>query len=116
MDVVCQYYDITPFELFKDTRRRNYVYRRFFYMSLCRKHTKASTFKIGEIAEDYGREKPYDHATVLHGVRTMDDLMRYDKYLRSQYGDMNEMILDKMLKNNITTIVPRNVNLLSLCG
>lgn len=115
LNVVCDYFGITPYELFQNTRSREVVYQRFFYFLFCRKYTKQSTFKIGDLAVKYGRNKPLDHATVLHGVNTMYDLIRYDKPLDSCYREINELMLDSLWKYSNVKLIPQKVNLLSLC-
>lgn len=115
LNVVCDYFGITPYELFQDTRKTEVVYQRFFYFLFCRKYTKESTLKIGNLAVSYGRKKPLDHTTVLHGVKTMYDLIMYDKGLDSCYREINELMLDHLWKYKNIKLIPQKIDLLSLC-
>lgn len=115
LDVVCKYYDTNPFNIFSMTKKRDVVYQRFFYMLFCRKYTKKSTFKIGDVALEFGRSNPLDHATVLHGVKTMYDLIRYDKALKYDYNQMDEIISTRYISEHYSCLIPGNINLLSMC-
>jgi len=67
-----------PYDIFEDMhrRKRELVFRRFVTMYLLRKFTKLSLAEIGFI---FGK----DHATALHGYRTISDYMDIDPETQS---------------------------------
>jgi chromosomal replication initiator protein len=54
------------------TRKREILYARHLFCYFARKRTKLSLQEIGNILNR-------DHATVLHSVRTVKDLLTYDR-------------------------------------
>lgn len=55
-------------DLSNPSRKREYVYCRAIYFKLCRTLTKST---LGAIGRSVGR----DHASVLHGVKTYDNII-----------------------------------------
>ena len=69
---VCKYYDMTPRELFRKTRKRRIVRPRHIFYYLASKYTVLPLDKIGKhgkIHSNYGQ----DHATVIHAKKTIED-------------------------------------------
>jgi hypothetical protein len=95
---VCSEFELTMEQLFKQTRNREIVIARKVFYNLCRKYTELSYAKIGASAyEEYGFK--LDHATVIYSVKSIDDMLPYDKYLRSQYNNI-DMILNILLNGD----------------
>lgn len=63
----------------RKTRKREYVEARQI-VYLLQKHYNAANFTL----ERVGRLLNQDHATVLHGIKTMEDLCEIDKHMYSQ--------------------------------
>jgi chromosomal replication initiator protein len=88
-NIVCKYFDISKEVLVSKTRKRNIVQARQIVMFLAKKHTKKSLVKIGK--ENGGR----DHATVLHALKTVKNLMDIDKEFNGYVSE-----IDRKLKMN----------------
>lgn len=68
-------------------RIREYVEARMIYFYLCRQLSHMSLADIGATI------KPVkDHSTVLHGCRTMDGLIKFDKKISFIYQDLYNIV------------------------
>ena len=74
--IVAKSNDITIEELLRKTRKRQIVQARQTAMYMCYKYTK---YTLSTIGENLGRK---DHATVLHAVKTINNLVDVDTKLR----------------------------------
>ncbi len=74
--VVCESMLITQDEFFSKTRKRNIVQARQLTMYFAKKYTKSSLISIGQ--ECGGK----DHATVIHALKTVENLIETDKQFR----------------------------------
>lgn len=88
LEDVCSYYAINPYDIFDKTRKREVVQKRqvFFYIAAI--HSKSSLWAIGNMATDYGRKTPIDHATVRHSKIQVENLMFTDKELKEEVTDI----------------------------
>tara|TARA_S200002703_G_C3792128_1_gene244467 strand:+ start:78 stop:479 length:402 start_codon:yes stop_codon:yes gene_type:complete len=99
-------------KLDEQTRRFEVVFARGCYFKICRELTKNSFQKIGNTL---GK----NHATVMHGIKTVNDLIETDKDLKDQFNQLlnkfseYNKIKEKM---NITQLVREYNKLLLLCG
>lgn len=82
---VCEEMGTSQEDFFKSTRKRNVVQARQLSMYFAKKYTKASLVVIGEKC---GKK---DHATVIHALKTIDNLLETDK----QFRTMTEKIEQK---------------------
>ena len=82
---VCEEMGTSQEDFFKSTRKRNVVQARQLSMYFAKKYTKASLVVIGEKC---GKK---DHATVIHALKTIDNLLETDK----QFRGMTEKIEQK---------------------
>jgi hypothetical protein len=75
----------------RKTRKRNYVYARYVYMYLAREKTRYSLVYIGNYIK-------LDHATVLHGIKTIQNIFSLHQDDRLQIA-FNEclMLVEKEL-------------------
>ena len=71
---VCNHFDLTPRQIFSNTRKREIVRPRQIYYYLCTKHTILSLDQIGRTSGQY-RRIPQDHATVIHARNTIKNDM-----------------------------------------
>lgn len=76
--------------IFANTRKREVVYARQICMTLIKKHTKLSLAEIGEKIGDK------DHATVIHAVKTISNLIDSDKQIKSEFANIENLIMCKM--------------------
>ena len=74
---VCEEMGTSQEDFFKSTRKRNVVQARQLSMYFAKKYTKASLVVIGEKC---GKN---DHATVIHALKTIDNLLETDKQFRA---------------------------------
>lgn len=74
---VCEEMGTSQENFFKSTRKRNVVQARQLSMYFAKKYTKASLVVIGEKC---GKK---DHATVIHALKTIDNLLETDKQFRA---------------------------------
>ena len=68
------------------TRKREVVYARQAAMHLCKKYTTQSVSRIGLVVG--GR----DHATVLHALKSVDDLLETDNEFKAKYEQAESML------------------------
>lgn len=73
---VCEEMGTSQEDFFKSTRKRNVVQARQLSMYFAKRYTKASLVVIGEKC---GKK---DHATVIHALKTIDNLLDTDKQFR----------------------------------
>ncbi len=85
--VVCDYFDLPVGVINAKTRKREIVQARQLAMYFSKKHTKSSLATIGLHCGNK------DHATVLHAIRTINNLIETDKQFKGYVDD-----LDKKLK------------------
>jgi len=97
---VAQYFKFNTHQLNKFNRKRELVYARHMAMKLIRDNTRLSYEKIGE-------EFYRDHATAMHGCRTIVDLMRFDKTVRRDYEFLTREIEKR--KENDALFLPCEV-------
>lgn len=99
-------------KLNEPTRRFQVVFARGCYFKICRELTKNSYQRIGNTL---GK----NHATVMHGIKAVNDLIETDKDLASEFNALlnkfseYNKIKEKM---NITQLVREYNKLLLLCG
>jgi chromosomal replication initiation ATPase DnaA len=93
-------YDIPIETLIATTRYRLQCEARQVSMKIVRENTTLSLKEIGELymAKKKGRvaELGKDHTTVIHGIKTIDSLLSYDKLVIEKYNriltDFNKII------------------------
>jgi len=84
-EIVDQYFEL---KINTPTRKRPYIEARATYYKLCREFTNLTLENIGW---DFGK----NHATVLNGIRQLDNWMNHDSRIKNNY---------KILKNKIFNI------------
>lgn len=78
LTLVCQHFDILEEEIFVKSRKRRLVYIRHVLYHLIRKFTTKPLERIGKFKDNR------NHATVLHGVNTISNLMDVDKKVKEE--------------------------------
>tara|TARA_B100000519_G_C14258654_1_gene446400 strand:- start:395 stop:793 length:399 start_codon:yes stop_codon:yes gene_type:complete len=73
------------------SRKKEYVEARYIYFKLCMDYADKKTLSA------IGNSLHKDHATVLHGLRSVNDWMLYDITLLHQYEDLHKFLM-KMSK------------------
>lgn len=87
----CEHFNVREEDVFGKSRKANIVTVRQMSMYLAHKHTKLTAGKIGIYVG--GR----DHATVLHGIKTIDGRLKVEKELRHQFEQLEEKLIGKAL-------------------
>ena len=95
LNEVCSHFKLTKPELFLNTRARAYSYPRHILFYLCRRYSPLTMTDIGDICKDYGKELPYDHATVRHGSVKIKNEMKFNKDMRTDVSDILDQIATK---------------------
>ncbi|MCX7916639.1 MAG: chromosomal replication initiator protein DnaA [bacterium] len=88
MDVVCEYFGLTPEEIKSEKRVKNIILPRQIAMYLARQLTNTS---LSSIALEFGGK---DHTTVLHAYRKVKELIEKDKSLRNIIENIKEKIYE----------------------
>lgn len=84
--IVCDYFNISVDQLNSTSRKREIVQARQLAMYFAKNITKSSLASIG--AEIGGK----DHATVLHAVKTVNNLIDTDKHFQSYVDELSKKI------------------------
>ena len=82
MEKVCAHYGVETTAISAKTRKREIVQVRQLAMYLAKKHTDASSAKIGKLI---GKR---DHATVLHACKIVGGQLEVDKAFRSEVEEL----------------------------
>lgn len=85
-DVVADFYNITPEDLLKQSRKKEYVYPRQIAMYLIRKELETSLPSIGEF---FGGR---DHTTVIHAIEKIEGLIKNKHGLKQELEIIKERV------------------------
>ena len=84
-DIVYSFYNVSKEDFYSKKRTREIVQARQVSMYLCKKHTNLSLKSIGEALAR-------DHATVVHAIKTVTNLLEIDKSLRAHIEQIEKQI------------------------
>lgn len=87
----CEQFNIKEEEVFGKSRKANVVTVRQLSMYLAHKHTKLTASKIGIYVGNR------DHATVLHGIKTIDMRLKREKALQQHLEEVEKKLIGKAL-------------------
>ena len=87
----CEHFNVKEEEVFGKSRRAQVVTVRQMSMYLAHKHTKLTASKIGIYVGNR------DHATVLHGIKTIDARLKAEKELQRHLEDLELKLIGKAL-------------------
>lgn len=102
--VVCRDFNLLRDDILIDTRKRIIVEPRQIILSFAYKYLKQEfsysyyAYSLSTIGDKVGRK---DHATVLHAIKTVNNLFDTNKKFRTRYFDMNSLIIRKMKENDV---------------
>jgi len=96
--IVFDYFHMNPILVNSTTRKREIVQSRQISMYFAKKLTK---YSLAEIGYNIGGK---DHATVLHAIKTVNNLIDTDKKIANYIADL-EMLLDQY-KEKVTIYEP----------
>ena len=77
----CNAMGITPDEFNSDKRTRRFVLARQMFWHKMRKD--CPNVSLSELGKMCGRIR--DHSTVIHGINTIDNLLRFDRDVQDKY-------------------------------
>ena len=83
-EIVENYFEIS---ISRNTRKRQYVEARAIYFKLCRDFTQLSLEQIGKSVKR-------DHASVLHGVRSINTWVEVDKRINNNMRILKNKIVN----------------------
>ena len=86
INIVCEYFKITPEQMSLNTRKHQVVQARQIAMYLSKKYSNASLVSIGQ---QCGKK---DHATVHHACKTIADRLETDKQFKVMFADIEKKI------------------------
>ena len=86
LEKVCEHYGVDTSVVNSKGRKREIVQVRQVAMFLAKKHTEASTSKIGKLI---GKR---DHATVLHACKMVSSQMEVDKVFRGELEEIEKLL------------------------
>ncbi len=86
LTLVVQNFGVDLKSINSKSRKKDIVQARQAAMHLCKRHTTQSICRIGTIVG--GR----DHATVLHALKSVDDMLHTDEQFRSKYDKVEQQL------------------------
>ena len=86
INVVCDYFKISPEQMTHNTRKRQVVQTRQIAMYVSKKYSNASLVAIGK---QCGKK---DHATVYHAIKTVTNQLETDKQFKVMFADIEKKI------------------------
>lgn len=89
LERVCEHYGVDSASIFTKTRKREIVQVRQVAMYLAKKHTEASSAKIGKLI---GKR---DHATVLHACKIISGQIEVDKAFKNEIAEIETKLKRK---------------------
>jgi len=104
--IVCKYYGISDEWLNKETRKREVVLARQICMKKNREVLKLTWYSA---AMPFGK----DHATAMHGSKTIDNLLCTDKQLKIDYAMLSD-IIEKNLNDKCLSLDGKIVPYISI--
>lgn len=87
----CEQFNVKEEDIFGKSRKANIVTVRQLSMYLAHKHTKLTASKIGIYVGNR------DHATVLHGIKTINMRLKQEKALQQNLEEVEKKLIGKAL-------------------
>jgi len=91
-EIVENYFELS---ISRNTRKRQYVEARAIYFKLCREFTQLSL-------EQIGKSVIRDHASVLHGVRSINTWVQVDKRMSNSMHILRNKIINYQIEKDET--------------
>ena len=91
-EIVESYFELS---ISRNTRKRQYVEARAIYFKLCREFTQLSLEQIGESVNR-------DHASVLHGVKSINTWVQVDKRMNNNMRILKNKIINYQVEKDKT--------------
>lgn len=97
MEVVCEFYAVTPHEVKSARRLHDYVHPRLVIYYLARKLTRMSMQNIGS------RIGGRDHTTIISGFLRISKIIRKNEVVRDDVDELRVRIAEKVLRRELAT-------------
>ena len=83
VNITCSHFNLTPYNVFKTSNLyENKTARQIIHYFL-KTYSKLTLREIGLLSLDFGRPKKHDHASVIHSVKVVNNLINTEKdYLK----------------------------------
>lgn len=94
-------------EMFSMNRKRSLVYGRQIFHYMCKRYLNETLEFIGKFSKIMGRPTEHDHATVLHGFRSVKDLISVDKVYNRKVELIAERIQREVIDVKKSSPTPR---------
>ncbi len=93
-EVVCKHYGLDPATITQTkSRKRELVFARQLIMYFMKKYTKMSLKSIGSEFAGASNGKKKDHTTVIHSIRTVNNLMDTDEVVLNEVKQIEIQII-----------------------
>jgi hypothetical protein len=91
--ITCEHFNLTPYDVFKKSNLyENKTARQIIHYFL-KTYSKLNLREIGLLSLDYGRPKKHDHASVIHSVKVVKDLINTEKEYLKDIEQIEEMYI-----------------------
>ena len=97
--IIEDYYDLPKGSLQLNTRKREIVFARQMCHYFMSKQKKYTLKKIGRLCGNR------DHATILHSIRTINNLIEFDKNIKHDYEKLRSKILIEITEQEKTDAI-----------
>jgi len=98
LDAVCTYYNIDEKTLLSKTRKKEIIEKRQQFHYFAYKFTDATQDKVGKYKSEF------DHATVIHSIRTVENLRFTEKLYNATLTAIEQkLMLQNYLASNSST-------------
>lgn len=91
-DIVASFYDVHVMSMFPNSREHKTVEKRQVFHYMATRHTSASLKEIGDFSKAMGRSNSHNHATILHSVKQVSNLMDVDRAYKSEIKELENKI------------------------
>lgn len=91
MDMICEYFRISKDDLLGKCRKRKFALPRQICIYLIKQNTKISYVNLSKAMKGKKRERA-NHATLIHSVAAITDLMETDKNIAYQIQELQAML------------------------
>lgn len=120
-NAVCQHFKLSKSKLFSNTRKKEVIIARQFFQYFARILNPEYVVTSSDIAKYYCdilKRKPFDHATILHSVKTIKGYVdSYDSFRiieKKILSDIKNKINNKKYYNNISPLeIMQNAELIA---
>lgn len=92
--IVANEHKMEVHEIFENTRRRDLTDIRSMFHYLAHKYSEESLQSIGNYSFLAGRDKPHNHASVLHGKNKIMSFVVYDRDIAERVERMENRVID----------------------